>query len=137
MRTQVLLLALGSILLFVAGCGGSGNATVKGTVTFDNTPVDEGSISFFPEPGTESRKASAAIVNGAFEIPAERGPTAGTFKIEISWMKKTGRKTPSADPGMGDLDERKEAIPVKYNSDSTLVRDIVAGANRLEFNLAP
>lgn len=126
-----------AVFFLVAGCGDPTQVVVKGTVTFAGTPVETGSISFFPEPGTESRKASAPIVNGIFEISPERAPSAGSFRIEISWMKKTGMKIPSADPGMDDLDERQEAIPAKYNSDSTLVRDIVRGENKLEFTLEP
>jgi len=120
--------------LLLTGCGPR-QSSVKGTVTFDGAPVEEGSISFFPEPGTESRKASAAILNGAFAIPAEAGPMPGKFRVEINWVKKTGRKAPSADPGMPDIDERIEAIPEKYNSASTLVREITPGENTLEFVL--
>ena len=121
-------------LLFLAGCGPRA-ATIKGTATFDGIPIEEGSISFLPEPGTESRKASAAILQGAFEVPAERGPMPGKFRIEISWVKKTGKKIASADPGMPDVDERIEAIPARYNTESTLVREITPGDNKLEFAL--
>lgn len=121
-------------LLLIAGCG-TGQVPIQGTVTLDGVPVEEGSISFFPEAGTNSRKASAAILNGEFSIPLENGPLPGKFKVEISWIKKTGRKIPSADPGMGDVEERIEAIPTKYNTASTLVREIAAGGNKLDFKL--
>lgn len=129
-------LVLGCSLLLLAGCS-TGQVPIKGTVTFAGAPIEEGSISFFPEPGTESRKASAAILNGAYEIPPERGPLPGKFKIEISWVKRTGKKVPSADPGMPDIDERIEAIPARYNSASTLMRDITPGMNQLDFPLEP
>lgn len=123
-------------LLILAGCG-TGQVPLKGTVTFAGAPIEEGSISFFPEPGTESRKASAAILNGAYEVPVERGPMPGKFKVEISWVKRSGRKVPHADPGMPDIDERIEAIPTKYNSATTLVREITPGTNQLDFTLEP
>ncbi len=132
-----------AIMLFLiatissAGCGDATKARLKGNVTFDGRPIEEGSISFLPADGTDSRKASAAVLNGVYDIPADRAPTPGKFKIEISWMRKTGNKIASADPGMGAADETKEAIPAKYNRDSTLVRDLVAGENKLDFKLDP
>lgn len=129
-------LGLGLALGLFAGCGDKKQAKVQGTVTYNGIPVEEGSISFFPEPGTESRKASGAILNGAFDIPADRGPFPGKFRVEITGVKKTGKKIPSADPGI-EIDERVELIPEKYHPNSTLVRDIVAGENQLEFKLDP
>jgi len=116
------------------GCGGTRQVAVEGDVSFDGQPIEEGSISFIPEAGTASRKASAAIIKGNYRVLAENGPSPGKFKVEISWMKKTGKKLPSADPGM-TADETKEVIPAKYNTASTLVRDIGAGDNRLDFKL--
>src|SRR5262245_22550970 len=89
-----------SLLLLIAGCNSSDQVTVKGEVTLDGAPVGPGSISFYPEDGTVSRKASAAILDGKYEIPAEIGPSPGKFKIEITWPKATGKKVPSADPGI-------------------------------------
>ena len=126
-----------SVGLFAVGCGDSSKARLKGNITFNGSPVEEGSISFLPTDGTESRKASAVILNGNYDIPADRAPTPGKFKIEISWMTKTGNKIASADPGMPAIDETKEAIPEKYNRETTLVRDIVAGENKLDFRLDP
>ncbi len=124
-----------SVVLF-AGCADAGKARLKGTVVFDGAPVEEGSISFLPADGTTSRKASAAILNGEFDIPGDRAPSPGKFKVEISWMKKTGKKIASADPGIM-ADETKEAIPAKFNRETTLIRDLVAGENKLEFKLEP
>ncbi len=136
LRITALFLGLTSTLL-LTGCGDGGKARMQGTVTFDGQPIEEGSISFLPADGTDSRKASAAILKGVYDIPADRAPTAGKFKVEITWMKRTGNKIASADPGMAPADETKEAIPAKYNRESTLVRDLVAGENKLDFNLEP
>ncbi len=132
-RAFIALLFVGAVLASGGCTSGSKQVAVKGTVHFDGSPVEEGSISFFPEDG-EARKASAAIINGEFAIPAERGPAPGKFKVEISWMRKTGKKIPSADPGI-EIDERKEVIPAKYNTASTLLRDITSGDNTLEIRL--
>lgn len=129
-------LGLGLMLGLFAGCGDKKQAKVHGTVTYNGIPVEEGSISFFPEPGTESRKASAAILDGAFDIPTDRGPFPGKFRVEITGVKKTGKKIPSADPGI-EIDERIELIPDKYHRNSTLIREIAPGDNKLDFLLDP
>lgn len=136
LQTSVTSLSIGLLLCIFAGCGDRKEVKIQGAVTFNGAPVEDGNIVFYPEPGTESRKASAAIVHGVFEIPADLAPSPGKFKIEISGMKKTGRKIPSADPGI-EIDERVEMIPEKYNRASTLVREIASGENQLEFKLDP
>lgn len=136
LRFPAIVLLLTACIVTV-GCGDSAKARVKGNVTFNGDPVEEGSISFLPAEDTQSRKASAAILNGVFDIPADRAPTPGKFKVEISWFKKTGNKIASADPGMVAADETKEAIPAKYNRETTLVRELVVGENKLDFKLDP
>lgn len=134
LRNGIASLSMFGLIITLLGCGGPRQVAVEGDVTFDGQPIEEGSISFIPEAGTESRKASAAIIKGSYRVLAENGPLPGKFKIEISWMKKTGKKLASADPGM-TADETKEVIPAKYNTASTLIRDIGTGENRLDFKL--
>jgi hypothetical protein len=128
------LLLMGLLLAAAPGCG-SDQVSIKGEVTLEGKAVGPGSIVFLPQAGTQSRKAAAAIIDGKYEIPADRGPTPGTFRVEISWSKKTGRKIPSADPVIPLIDETREAIPKKYNSKSILTVKIVAGENKHDFAL--
>jgi len=122
------------VLVPVAGCPRSAPVSIKGQVTLDGQPVGPGSISFLPEPGTDSRKASVAIEEGRYGVPADRGPSPGSFKVEINWARKTGRKVPSADPGIM-MDETREAVPSKYNSQTTLTVEIKSGENVRDFHL--
>jgi hypothetical protein len=124
------------LLTAVIGCGSSKEVSIKGSVTFDGQPVGPGSIVFAPETGNESIKVAAPIEDGKYEIGAERGATPGMFRVEISWSKKTGRQIPSADPGVM-VDEVQEAIPAKYNAQSTLSREIKPGENVHDFDLQP
>ena len=57
----------------------------------------------------------------------------GSYRVEISWRKPTGRKIASADPGIM-IDETREAVPAKYNTDSTLTVEI--GSGDVEKNFA-
>lgn len=124
--------ALAGLLAVAAGCGGSSGLAVKGRVTLDGAPVENGSISFFA-PGNGPR-AAAAVEGGEYVIPAAKGLTPGAYRVEVTWLKPTGRKIPSKDPGM-TADETREAIPAKYNTASTLTADLSPGENVKDFPL--
>lgn len=125
--------ALPFAFLTLTGCGGANSAALHGTVTFDGAPVTNGSIVFLP-PSGEGSKAAAAIEEGKYTIPADAGLLPGNYRVEVTWQKPTGRKIPSADPGM-TMDETKEAIPAKFNVNSTLTADIAAGDVEKDFAL--
>ena len=57
--------------------------------------------------------------------------------IAISAFKKTGRKIPEPPPSPPETmtDETFEAVPLRYNVNSELTRDIVSGDNELNFEL--
>jgi len=118
----------------VVGCGSSNQVSVQGRVTFDGQPVGPGSIVFLPDAGAESPKVAAAIEDGKYQIGPERGATPGSYRVEISWSKKTGRQIPSADPGMM-MDEMQEAIPPQYNTQTTLRQELKPGPNVHDFDL--
>ena len=128
-------LGMALVLLTALGCGGEDYIPIQGQVTLDGQPVvGPGTIAFYPEPGTESAGASAEIIDGKYQIPEEKGPSPGTFRVEIRWPKPTGRKLPSLDPGMM-VDERVEAIPARYNSDTELKVDISSDQEEYNFDL--
>lgn len=129
-----LVVGAAALLVGLSGCSsGPSTASVKGDVRLNGEPVEAGSISFIPSSG-EGTKVAAAIENGKYEIAADRAPAPGSYKVEITWDKPTGRKIPSADPGM-QTDERREAIPAKYNTQTTLVEELTAGENVKNFTL--
>ena len=132
LRLRIALTALAPLVCF-AGCGGSAAPSLKGRVTLDGAPVTSGSIVFLPEQ-SEGRKAAAAIEDGNYTVPAEEGLLPGKYRVEVSWQKPTGKKIPSADPGML-TDETKEAIPAKYNSNSTLTAELAPGEASKDFAL--
>lgn len=134
-RKQALAVGLKMTLLAaLAGCGSSDRVSIQGQVTFDGQPVGPGSIVFLPETSREAIKVAAPIEAGQYQIGPERGAAPGPVRVEISWSKKTGRQIPSADPGMM-MDETQEAIPPRYNTDSTLRRELQPGENVLDFVL--
>jgi hypothetical protein len=97
---------------------------LDGKVTVDGEPVDEGRISFTDPGGGEGlRLAGGDINNGTFSVPEEMGPTAGTYRVHISWLKKTGKKYRA--PDTSDevyYDERKEVLPQKFRGPESELR---------------
>jgi len=134
-HAAVFALAVGLALL--TGCGGSSKSGVSGTVSFDGTPIDSGSILFTPatETGHQERQVSAEIKDGKYTIPLDRAPSAGKYRVQISWKKKTGKQVDApGDPG-NKIDDTREGLPSKFNRDSTLNVEITSGENTHNFDL--
>lgn len=123
------------VVLTFVGCSRSGRVGVEGAVTLDGTPLEKGSIQFRPAAGTAGPTAGGDIANGKFSIPAERGPFAGKFTVQISSAGCTGRRV--LDPRTNAMtDEYGERLPAQYNSQSQLQADVASsGVTHLEFAL--
>jgi hypothetical protein len=130
-------LALTLTLPFLGGCGDvSGRSSVQGNVTIDGEPVDGGAIVFIPEGESGQRvPAGGEIVGGKYSLPAERGPSPGKCRVEITWKKKTGRQIVSPNDAPNKIDETVQVVPIIYNSSSTLKEDVQPGANTFNYTL--
>ena len=125
-----------SAMLLCLGCGkSSGRQAIQGTVTLDGSPLESGTISFFPKPGTTSPSAGSAISQGEFHIAAESGLLPGTFRVEITARRATGEKR--YDDVMGkEYDVVEQFLPPQYNKNSELQTEVKAGEPvDLEFTL--
>jgi hypothetical protein len=131
------------MLVLGLGCGSSNRGAVKGKVTVNGEPLQEGQLSFVPlDPGL-GPSAGAGIINGEYKIDAAKGPLAGEYRVQINAFRKTGKKTWD---GMGDeqgpagkknfVEEVEAFIPPKYNTASELRATIKAGeVNVYDFDL--
>src|SRR5262245_24500941 len=131
------LVTMPACMLFVAlaataGCGG-GRASVDGTVTLDNVPVDGGMIYFFPDVG-KADNGHAEIKDGKYSLASGQGPPPGNYRVEIVWHKKTGKQVVGSDPPNKE-EETIQVIPEKYNKSSELKVEIKAGSNTHDFPL--
>jgi hypothetical protein len=128
--------ALGWALLSLPGCGGGSDVkrtSVSGTVQLDGTPLPAGTIQFIPNPGVKGPPVQLEIHDGKFSASTANGPTAGQNAVQITAMKKTGKKTKTI---MGEeADEIIQYIPAQYNEQSTLTADIQSGGEPLTFQL--
>ena len=126
------LLLVFSVFL-LTGCGdGISRATVQGAVTLDGTPIDGGRIMFIAPDKTGN--AAADIKDGKFSVPAAKGPSIGTHRVEIVWYKKTGKQVVGSDPP-NMVEETIQVVPKKYNAKSGELAEIKAGANTFNFDL--
>lgn len=129
-------------VLIVAGIMGCGEAppkriAISGTVKLDGQPVERGSINFIPEAGSPNLPAGGEIKAGEYNLTADAGPSAGKYRVEIRWSKPTGKKVEMGSPAPKGtmIDEVKEAIPAKYNTQSTLEREIGSEESTVDFDL--
>ena len=132
------------LLISLVGCSPSSDRhSLTGTVTLDGEPLSQGSIVFFPQPGTPGPSAGGHIVDGRFSIAPEGGTMAGTFRVEITASRKTGRQivdptlkmmNPDAESAM--IDQTEQYIPPRYNKQSELTAEVrKSGSNNFEFEL--
>jgi hypothetical protein len=131
-RKHFLLIAA---LCACAGCG-AGRPRIEGNVTLDGAPVDGGSISFFQGGGPGSDKGNAPIVGGKYVIEGGRASnlTPGTYTVRIGWLRRLAK--PGPDPANVDTSPAvKQAVPPRYNTQSTLTREVTSGTNKLDFDL--
>jgi hypothetical protein len=129
-------LIVAAALAALPGCGDTGpRSSVKGRVTYDGVPVDEGSIAFVPADSGEGRvRATGAIEDGSYEFDSHHGPNPGKYRVEIYWWKKTGRQIPSPS-GKAFKDEIEQPVPARYNEQTELTIDVQPGRNTCDFDL--
>lgn len=123
--------------LLLAGCSDPGpeRASISGSITLDGKPVEQGSITFVPTEGTSGPTAGDVISGGQYEIPRALGPLVGKNKVELRSWRLTGRQIPNPMSPGSTMEERVEAFPAQFNNETTLVREITAGHNSLDFDL--
>jgi hypothetical protein len=117
------------------GCSSdSDRSRVKGVVSYNGEPVDDGGIAFLPEDGGAAQfRATGEILDGHYDLDDKRGPAPGKYKVEIFWNKKTGRQIKGASGATRD--ERSQVLPAKFNTNTELKVEVKSGTNTLDFDL--
>jgi hypothetical protein len=118
----------------MAGCsGGAPYGDVRGEVTLDGKPLEEGVIRFVPIDG-KTGTASALINGGNF---SEKVPL-GSHRVEISSPKLPKGITSAKQMKRGTVDEGaalEEMIPERYNNRSELKAEVKRGTNEVRYDL--
>src|SRR6266849_6443663 len=87
------LLALAGLMCLLVGCGGvSGKpmSKVTGSVTYDGTPVEDGTISFNPA-SNAGTPASATVVNGTYVAVVAIGKYQVMVARNVKWAGGAGQ----------------------------------------------
>jgi hypothetical protein len=126
-------LAVG-LLAAAGGCGGSYNASVRGTATLNQTPLQSGTVNFTPQqPGPSGYGLIES--NGSYAIMTGRakGLPAGTYVVTVvSNEPSVPVANPSAPPTPG-----KPITPAWYRdtASSPLKYTVEPGRNKIDLEL--
>ena len=125
------LLVLGCLMLVLWLRKGSG-PTVTGTVRLDGQLLPTGSIALIPVEGTPGPGGGGEIKEGKYTI--KQGLRAGRYRVEIRSTRTLDRLVPNPVIPAGLVNEEVSVIPEEYNTRSTLIREVLPGANVLNFD---
>jgi len=128
-------------ILACEGCGGydsQGRLPVTGRVTRNGAPLERGSIRFEPQDGQPSIVSGAMIVGGQDMIPGETGLPPGKYLVRIhassSGRRHSSSPTDAPGPEVSGLTST-ELIPPEFNTKSTQIVEVRAGANDFTFDI--
>jgi hypothetical protein len=120
---------------FLVGCSSSDLATVRGNVTLDGTPLDQGSIVFEPADG-KGPVAGGTIQNGKYLLEGKTAAVPGMKIVRITASRTTGRKIEAGPPApAGTMVDEVLYVPESYNEKSTLSVQLEAGESSHDFAL--
>jgi hypothetical protein len=120
----------------VAGCGKAGfrRASVSGQVVCDAEPIATGTVLFVPAVGTTGQPVQAVIENGKYELSSDRGPAVGKHTVQITAMKKTGKKIKTI--MNEEAEEVVQFVAPRFNTESELTAEIHPGKNEVNFEVS-
>ena len=140
MNRAASLIASTLIVFFAAGCAEDGpeRFPLSGNVSFQGTPLAEGSIRFVPEDKAQAQEG-AMIRNGKYSATLTRGRK----KVVIeAFREKTGGGAANIPvrPGgvsksLKDAKETEMFVPEQYNSKSTLTVEAGPDTSSQDFDL--
>ena len=123
-------------LLTLTACGGDRLARlpVSGTVTLDGQPLASGAVTLHPL--GDGVSAGGPIEAGTFAIAEAKGPTAGSYRVEIVAYEDTGQFTDDPDLPGQKIETQEQILPPRYNRDSELTIEVQPDtANQFTFEL--
>ncbi len=119
-------------MILLSGCG-DGWIPVRGTVTLDGKPVDDGSVSFQPPDGN-GPTAGASVKAGQFEVLTGLKP--GTYKVTVRGVVKTGRQQPAGPPlPPGTMIDEMVMYPPTGQNPEPVTVEVKVGEPPLTFDL--
>lgn len=128
---------VGCLVMSIYGCGGGGTAPplgqVSGVVTLDGEPLEHAQLIFQPENGRPS--VGETDSSGYYEL-SYTGTTTGALIGPHKVLITSAIEAYSDESGEGqDRAARKELLPPKYHSQTTLTANVEQGSNEINFDL--
>jgi len=119
-------------LITLSGCRHDGMVTIKGTITLDGEAPRDGAIAFITDRG-EGQTHGTPFENGMYSL---RVPL-GECLIRISAFKTEVLDAPTGGgAGIPAAKTKKiQYVPEKYNTRSTLFRDVTSKTSVMDFEL--
>jgi hypothetical protein len=119
------------LLVLLHGCSSSSTTSeVRGKVTYDGTPIEKGTISFFPLDG-QGQPQGGEIKGGAYTV--RMAP--GTMEVRISMPGKAHKKKLYDTPDSPVATRYDEGLPEKYNKYTTLKLTVGPGVVEKDWDL--
>ena len=100
---------------------------MSGMVTFNDAPLESGTIKFESVDGSQMN--GATIANGKYAIPAEKGLQPGKYTIRVTAVEEGETSEEAPGDSMAAEAENKELIPAEFNVNSTVTMELTAGAD--------
>lgn len=101
-------------------------------MTYDGQPIGVGRITFLPT-DAKAVKRGGRFENGHYRLAPPEGPPPGDHRVEIHWLKPTGKKYHNE--FKEELDVLEEGLPDKYHKGSALKATLKPGKNVVDFRL--
>jgi hypothetical protein len=123
--------ALGTLLLWVVGCGPDNVGQVSGTVRLDGQPLEGAYVEFQPVAGN-SPSRGVTDATGQYTLKYTReieGAELGEHTVRITTY---AGGDPDAEPPKPPVPEK---VPRKYNAQSELKAKVEKGSNTADFEL--
>lgn len=125
------------VCALAVGCESTDPPTlsVTGTVQADGQPLSAAIVTLEPIRTTTGPNASAPVIGGRFEIPADEGLHGGTYRVRVAMMPDSIVQTMPRDAGF-DVPEPGTVIAPAFDADSTLSCDLIPDQpNELTLNV--
>ncbi|HTN77354.1 MAG TPA: hypothetical protein VL096_18975 [Pirellulaceae bacterium] len=107
---------------------------IRGKVTLDGQPLEQGAILFLPSPGNSGVATGGPIKGGIYELSGSSGVSVGKYSVQITSMRKSGEKVQAPFGPQGTMVEHEvSAIAPRFNTQSTLTFDVKPGDNTADF----
>lgn len=125
-----------------SGCGQNdvGRQPISGSILFDGTPMNEGTVRFIPDGQTKGPAAYGIIQDGFYEISHQEGVVPGTYRVEIEKKIELPFEIDDEAAYAKYLAEHKgrqlpkQPVPPKYNKNTELRITIIPGKRDSKFD---